>query len=336
MTRRRRRFRARSVCGMGLRLRTRITLGSFPHGPFAGVGPGFGHRARRHPFGGAIHLPRRFSGRRRSCVGSGAKRVLIDMAAGSSGRNTVAGGEIRRSPRGRHRGFATIDRGSKFLVSTGALLVQGLGPGGRYPLFPAGRLFQRRGRGDHATLTPVVGRVSVVLDRHRPCVDVADAGRVDVGDGAVVAVVPPLPIAAVKAPTPVAIAVVDPAVESHPATPISPMEHEGPSVPTPVAGSPEQADDRWLDPGARHPVVAVTAPGPVPGIPQITIRGAFRLVVERQGGRAHRDEDADIRSPGIGRGNAEDETGQWGHQERVAHFRPRRGVAARHGRPRML
>ena len=64
-------------------------------------------------------------------------------------------------------------------------------------------------------------------------------------------------------------------------------------VPSPVAGSPQQADGTD-HPGAGHPVVTgVVVPGPVAGSPQIAGAGAERLLINRQRGRSDADRDAD-------------------------------------------
>jgi hypothetical protein len=132
-----------------------------------------------------------------------------------------------------------------------------------------------------AVVADAVGGLRAVVDvihNDVALIVVADAGA-DVGDGAVVVEVVPLPVASEEAEAHVAKAVIDAAVEADMRAPISAMEAVVNAAPAPVGRGPESAIIRRWNPFTRDPVVAVIAPGPVAGSPEIVGIGSGWLVV---------------------------------------------------------
>jgi hypothetical protein len=101
------------------------------------------------------------------------------------------------------------------------------------------------------------------------------------------------PLAAGKADTPVAEAVVHAAVVAHMRTPIAGMEDIHSVLPAPVVGRPQQAGRGRGNPGAGNPIVAaVLVVGPIAGRPHQPRFRARGLLVDGQRRRrnAHPDE----------------------------------------------
>jgi hypothetical protein len=129
---------------------------------------------------------------------------------------------------------------------------------------------------------------------------VVDVAAVHMHDGGVVVEVVAAPLAAGKADPAVAEAVVYAAVVADVAAPVAFMEKIPAPLPAPVRRRPQGALIRGGDPGARDPVVAVIAVGPVAGGPHHTRLQAVGLLIDGQGRRrkAHADQNARMRVRG--------------------------------------
>src|ERR1039458_1151991 len=127
------------------------------------------------------------------------------------------------------------------------------------------------------------------------------------------------PVSAFVAGTTVAIAVVDAAIEADGGTPVAVIPGVGVAAPTPITGSPEQANLGSHDPRTRHPEIAFITIGPVAGRPQITALRTNRLRVRYQFGRSDRDRHAELRQRG-GRYGQDKKSQQ--QQTDFAHFEP--------------
>src|ERR1700733_10138839 len=110
-------------------------------------------------------------------------------------------------------------------------------------------------------------------------VDVVDYVHVHMVDRRDIEEMPAVPSPALIAVTEVAEAVVDPAIPADLGSPISVVEDKAAAPPTPVAGSPQEADFWSLNPRPWHPVIIVITPGPVSRNPDISVAGADRLLV---------------------------------------------------------
>src|SRR5208283_2903688 len=124
---------------------------------------------------------------------------------------------------------------------------------------------------------------SVIADMvHRGFVDdglfvnIGDVRDIHVTHRAVVEEGSVVPISTAIADTTVAEAVVNATVEADSLSPVAFIPGEGVAAPAPITGSPEQASHGRLDPGTRHPEIAIIAISPVAGRPQIPGGGAHR------------------------------------------------------------
>src|SRR5262249_21472200 len=153
------------------------------------------------------------------------------------------------------------------------------------------------GRGGGAAGTAIVAQVGYVrVVDHRLGVDVVNRGRAEIVDGAVIAEDAVLPVTALIADAHIAEAVIDAAVKPDMRPPIASMPDIRAAAPAPVARRPEHADDGRLHPGARHPIIALVAPGPITGGPDVTRTGDRRMIVDRQWrwGYPHANADGDL------------------------------------------
>src|ERR1017187_1763811 len=105
-----------------------------------------------------------------------------------------------------------------------------------------------------------------VID-HGLVVNIVNVRGVHVIHRAVVAEGSVIPISAFIADTTIAEAVVDAAVEADMRAPIAFIPGVGVAAPTPIPGSPEEANFGSHDPGTRHPEVAIITIAPVAGCP---------------------------------------------------------------------
>jgi len=134
-----------------------------------------------------------------------------------------------------------------------------------------------------AVVADPVGWPHAVVDvvvNHVAAVDVG--GEADVVDGAVVVEVVAMPVAAEVAGADVTEAVVNTAVEADVETPVAVVEAVAAAVEAPIGGCPESAVVGRRAPYARDPVVALVAPAPVAGGPDVVGIGSGRLVVVGQ------------------------------------------------------
>ncbi len=276
----------RTVAGLGCFFSTIFRRTALRGAIFAGTFPGMILTSRRAGFF-RRHLRDAISSTRgpRSDYASPAK--LSGPGGGGDGGAAVIGGGEQRA----------ILAGGVFLLAL---------RGDRRSVGFVGETFLLGGGTDlHSTLSAVEGHVRVV-DDDRLVIDVGDVGDVYVGDGAVVEEVAFAPLATLEAVAAVAEAVVDAAVEADLRSPVAFVEGVDAVIPSPVAGSPEQAGLGSFHPGAGNPVVAVVVtPGPIAGGPEVAFAGADGLRVNRQRGRteADGDADADLRG-GRGRENS--------------------------------
>src|SRR5439155_1534267 len=91
------------------------------------------------------------------------------------------------------------------------------------------------------------------------------------------------PFAAVVALSPVAITVIDPAIEPDSRAPVAVVEEVIAPVVAPVSGSPQESDARRKDPGARDPVI-IGIVGPVARGPNIACGWRIGLLIYRYRG----------------------------------------------------
>jgi hypothetical protein len=97
--------------------------------------------------------------------------------------------------------------------------------------------------------------------------------------GAVVVEMAATPVAALVAIAAVAIAVIDAAIVADVQAPVAAIEAVAVMPEAPVAGGPESALVRSLNPSARYPVVPGWSPCPVTGRPEIAVAGSRWLIV---------------------------------------------------------
>jgi hypothetical protein len=130
-----------------------------------------------------------------------------------------------------------------------------------------------------------------VVVNHRLVIDIVNLGHVHVIHRSVVVEIVSPPISALITFSPISIAVIYSAVETHVGSPVTVIPYVCPVVPSPVTGCPQVAGRRREHPGAGNPVIIfiIVAVSPVAGRPDIIISGTNRLHVHRQ--RRGRDSD---------------------------------------------
>jgi len=176
-----------------------------------------------------------------------------------------------------HGGWtAMIDVGKLRPIGAGrALILQLRAHGWSMGLTPRS---QFRGSGSHldAARSAVETHAGAarVVSALRAVVDVMHDGDVDVIEGAVVVEVAAAPVTALVAVTAVAETVIDAAVEADVQTPVAAVKAILVVPEAPVSWCPERALIRSLNPGARHPVVALRRIGPVAGRPEVAVPGS--------------------------------------------------------------
>ena len=162
-----------------------------------------------------------------------------------------------------------------------------------------------RACGNSATAAVVADVVYPGFVDHGFVIDIGNVYATDVIHRGVIEEASVIPISAAVAYATVAETVVDTTVEADGLAPVAFIPGEGVAAPAPIAGSPEQARFRRLDPGARHPEVAFIAIRPVAGRPHIAGGWNHGLGVYRQRGRSDRDRHAELR----------EQTGRYGHHQ---------------------
>jgi hypothetical protein len=133
------------------------------------------------------------------------------------------------------------------------------------------------------TVPPVVADPvhGSVVD-HRGVISVVTVGDVYVIHRAVVLELSVVPTAAFIAPAAVAVAIIDPAIETDVRTPVALIESVSAVAPAPIAWGPEETGSRRHYPRTWHPVIIALAVGPVSRCPDVTLLGARRLLIHRQ------------------------------------------------------
>ena len=215
------------------------------------------------------------------------------------GRYYACTAKLARLCRGSDCGSSLVHGRQECMVRAGSVHVLGLHRCWRRVLPACHRLFRGCRTGGNSTCATVIANmvyrgfvdyglvVDVVNDR-----DIHVVHRGVVAEGSVG------PISTAVADATVAEAIVDATVEADLAAPVAFIPSEGIAAPTPIAGSPEQANAGRLHPRARHPEIAFIAVRPITGRPQITFSGNHGLGVNRQRGRSDRDGHAKLRERG--------------------------------------
>jgi len=210
---------------------------------------------------------------------------LISRAAAMHGAAAV---ELAWSPRGGYFRPAVV-YGSElgtFIVSP-RLVVPLQGSGLDVAVVFSRQFARRRARANSASPAVVTHAVHGEVVGNRPVVNVGDVRTAEIVHRAVIEEIPAPPLTTDKAPARVAKAVVDAAIEAHMRSPITRVEDEGGSAPTPVARSPQQARLGRHYPGAGNPEVAsIGVICPVAGRPHIAGRRARRLRINWDGRRS--------------------------------------------------
>jgi len=103
--------------------------------------------------------------------------------------------------------------------------------------------------------------------------------------GLVVKKVAIFPAAAIVTATKVAIAIINPAIETDLCSPIALVENVVVAIFSPVAWSPKIADFGSHDPRSWYPIIVVITVCPITRGPDVVIAGADGLLVDGQFGR---------------------------------------------------
>src|ERR1700751_3860035 len=130
--------------------------------------------------------------------------------------------------------------------------------------------------------SPVVTHSNIFSYVDSFLIHVANHVSVHMPHGAVIEKVAAFPTSAYESVAEIPESIIDPTVESHHRSPIPCVENKSRTSPAPVRRSPEVTDFRREHPRARHPVVIIAVPGPVPGSPDIAIPRTNWLVVYGQ------------------------------------------------------
>src|SRR5579864_335364 len=143
----------------------------------------------------------------------------------------------------------------------------------------------RRARIDPTAAAVVAHAVHGGVVDHGRVVNVVNVGHVHIVHRTVVEEPVVVPTSTFVAISEVAETIIDPAIETDSRAPIALMKQKSIATPTPIPRSPEEAGFRRQHPRAGYPVVisVIVIVGPVAGRPDITLGGAKRLFVHRQG-----------------------------------------------------
>ena len=145
------------------------------------------------------------------------------------------------------------------------------------------RFFLRGGLGCCAARAVKAGAAAGALDDLFVDVGVVNHICVHPGHGPVIAERIADPSSAVVALPPVAVAVIDPAVEPDGRAPVAFVEEVIAPVVAPVSGGPQESDARRKNPGARDPVI-IGIVGPVARSPNIACGWRIGLLIYRYRG----------------------------------------------------
>src|ERR1700733_4835181 len=145
-------------------------------------------------------------------------------------------------------------------------------------------------------MSAVIADVARGADVLSLVISVAEIPAAEIVHRLVVAEAIVAPVAAFISGATVAVSIVHAAVESDFISPIPAVPRVQAVVPSPISRSPQQAFAGRLNPGARHPEIALVAVGPVARCPQIAFLRAGGLRVNDQCGRSDRDGRAELRA----------------------------------------
>src|SRR5215469_5219165 len=125
--------------------------------------------------------------------------------------------------------------------------------------------------GFHAVRTIKTGLSAVHLVVRYGAIDVGvmNDGSVHTRDGGVVMKRVSYPVAAPVSIPPIAMTVVNAAVETYSRPPIARVKNVSAVVPSPPGGGPQQANARRCDPNARRPIITTGRPTPISGSPDV-------------------------------------------------------------------
>lgn len=110
--------------------------------------------------------------------------------------------------------------------------------------FPSGALFLRRGVHVDTTISAVVADAIDSLVDHRGVIDVVNLCDIHVVYGTIVIEVIVVPATALIPMAEVSKSIVDSPIETNYRSPVSFVENEAASAPSPIAGSPEKSNFR--------------------------------------------------------------------------------------------
>jgi hypothetical protein len=130
-----------------------------------------------------------------------------------------------------------------------------------------------------AVIAHLVDRRGVV--NHRSIVDIRNVGVANVICSAVVTEVATMPVAALVAPSGIAVSIVDAAVKSNISAPVATIESVPPAAVAPIPRGPKSSLVRGCCPSSRNPVIAGPGIAPVSRSPKIARRGNRRLFIFR-------------------------------------------------------
>ena len=122
-------------------------------------------------------------------------------------------------------------------------------------------------------------------------IGIADDGGIHAHHRGVIGELSSAPLSADKTYSHVTIAIIDSAVVADAVSPVAVMKPIPSVFPTPPGRRPESANVRSGHPLTGDPVITVVIVGPVTGRPQPTLFRTWRLLVDGQYGRSHRDYD---------------------------------------------
>jgi len=188
-----------------------------------------------------------------------------------------------------------IGRVALVRITPSLVLMQPLAIRCLYMIFMRGRLFRgRRSRIDSAgpVEADVIVNDRIVVDHSAVNIGVVDDRRIRSPNGSIIVKGTALPSAATETPPKIAAAIVDTAVVSYLATPITGVPPIEAACITPVARSPKESRFWRFNPVAGNPVIAlVCVVSPVTGNPEIPIVRTRWLLVDNERGRRNRNRD---------------------------------------------
>lgn len=185
-------------------------------------------------------------------------------------------------------------REQRAVLSRGVLVLYLRAGRGHVPLAHCGFLGRGRPCGHSSPTAVIADARDIDVVHQRPCVHVMDVCHIHVADSAVVIELPVTPVAAVVSLAGISVAIIDAAVVTHLRTPVSRVPQVAIAAPTPVAGRPQISGDRYEHPCSGHPVIALTAVGPITGGPDVAFRRAGWLCVNRQRRRGKTDSNRNL------------------------------------------